>query len=74
MWWPLVHKVQSQPQITGICAWLYHGRRILMTSACALIMFSEAPIYATYSDAGAWMQAAHLCVQVIRWQVLTHRS
>lgn len=33
-----------------------------MTPACALIMFSEAPIYATYSDAGAWIQALHLCV------------
>ncbi|CAM5264955.1 hypothetical protein BSAF29S_03488 [Bacillus safensis subsp. safensis] len=63
MWWPLVHKVQSQPQITGILKLGYiMADGILMTPACALIMFSEAPIYATYSDAGAWIQALHLCV------------
>ncbi|WP_062513314.1 cytochrome c oxidase assembly factor CtaG [Halobacillus sp. KGW1] len=35
---------------------------VLITPACGLIIFAGSPIYATYSDGGAWIQAMSLCV------------
>ncbi|MBA2174300.1 cytochrome c oxidase assembly factor CtaG [Halobacillus locisalis] len=35
---------------------------VLITPACGLIIFAEAPLYETYSEAGAWIQALSLCV------------
>ncbi|MYL48832.1 cytochrome c oxidase assembly factor CtaG [Halobacillus litoralis] len=35
---------------------------VLITPACGLIIFAGAPLYETYSEAGAWMQAMSLCV------------
>ncbi|AKG04673.1 cytochrome c oxidase assembly factor CtaG [Salimicrobium jeotgali] len=38
------------------------GSGVLLTPACALIIFSDAPLYATYTQSGAWMDALSLCV------------
>src|SRR5690625_7721715 len=38
------------------------GNGLLITPACALIIFAEAPIYAAYSSSGAWLQSLSLCV------------
>jgi putative membrane protein len=35
---------------------------VLITPACVLIIFSNVPLYETYSSEGAWMQAMALCV------------
>ncbi|WP_226578407.1 cytochrome c oxidase assembly factor CtaG [Halobacillus litoralis] len=35
---------------------------VLITPACGLIIFAGYPLYETYSEAGAWMQAMSLCV------------
>ncbi|RCK10896.1 hypothetical protein DT075_23240 [Bacillus licheniformis] len=35
---------------------------ILLTPACALIMFSDTALYSTYSDPSAWAEAMKLCV------------
>ncbi|TGB05039.1 cytochrome c oxidase assembly factor CtaG [Halobacillus salinus] len=35
---------------------------VLITPACGLIIFAGSPLYATYSEAGAWIQALSLCV------------
>ncbi|MGR9050291.1 cytochrome c oxidase assembly factor CtaG [Halobacillus faecis] len=35
---------------------------VLITPACGLIIFAGAPLYETYSEAGAWIQAMSLCV------------
>ncbi len=35
---------------------------VLITPACALIIFAPEPLYATYTQGGAWMQAMSLCV------------
>ncbi|MBN8234318.1 cytochrome c oxidase assembly factor CtaG [Halobacillus kuroshimensis] len=37
---------------------------VLITPACGLIIFAGSPLYATYSEAGAWLQAMSLCVPV----------
>ncbi|WP_373895909.1 cytochrome c oxidase assembly factor CtaG [Virgibacillus natechei] len=35
---------------------------VLITPACALIIFADHPLFAAYSQGGAWMQALALCV------------
>ncbi len=35
---------------------------ILLTPACALIIFADSPMYLTYSDPKAWAEALQLCV------------
>ncbi|MFD1066124.1 cytochrome c oxidase assembly factor CtaG [Oceanobacillus locisalsi] len=35
---------------------------VLITPACALIIFAAEPLYATYTQGGSWMQAMSLCV------------
>ncbi|MCA0969402.1 cytochrome c oxidase assembly factor CtaG [Halobacillus litoralis] len=35
---------------------------VLITPACGLIIFAGSPLYETYSEAGAWVQALSLCV------------
>ncbi|WP_347860685.1 cytochrome c oxidase assembly factor CtaG [Salimicrobium sp. PL1-032A] len=35
---------------------------VLITPACALIIFSEVPLYDTYTQSGAWLEAMSLCV------------
>ncbi|MBH0229016.1 cytochrome c oxidase assembly factor CtaG [Halobacillus yeomjeoni] len=35
---------------------------VLITPACGLIIFAGSPLYDTYSQSGAWIQALSLCV------------
>ncbi|MHA6251409.1 cytochrome c oxidase assembly factor CtaG [Oceanobacillus sp. CAU 1775] len=35
---------------------------VLITPACALIIFASEPLYSAYSEEGAWLQALALCV------------
>lgn len=35
---------------------------MLLTPACALIIFTDTPLYATYADPSAWVSALELCV------------
>ncbi|MBC8622495.1 cytochrome c oxidase assembly factor CtaG [Bacillus paralicheniformis] len=63
MWWPLVHKVEELPQMNGLLKLGYiMADGILLTPACALIMFSDTTLYSTYSDPSAWAEAMKLCV------------
>lgn len=63
MWWPLVHKVEELPQMSGLLKLGYiMADGILLTPACALIMFSDTALYSTYSDPSAWAEAMKLCV------------
>src|SRR5690606_37925274 len=38
------------------------GNSVLITPACVLIIFADAPLFAAYSSSGAWIQALALCV------------
>ncbi|WFA06812.1 cytochrome c oxidase assembly factor CtaG [Bacillus sp. HSf4] len=63
MWWPLIHRIEGLPQMNGLLKMGYiMADGILLTPACALIMFSGTPLYATYSDPSAWVEAMKLCV------------
>ncbi|HSI67804.1 MAG TPA: cytochrome c oxidase assembly factor CtaG [Planococcus sp. (in: firmicutes)] len=62
-WWPVVNKLEGEFKFHGLkkIGFLF-ALGVMMTPACALIIFSNAPFYATYTDGEAWMQAMALCV------------
>lgn len=63
MWWPLINPVPEQQRLSGLKKVGYiFADGILLTPACALIIFSPVSIYATYSDPEVWGQVMSLCV------------
>ncbi|MCP8616639.1 cytochrome c oxidase assembly factor CtaG [Salirhabdus salicampi] len=72
MWWPLFTPIKEQQTMKPLFKILYiFGNGVLITPACGLIMFSSMPLYATYSDAQAWINALSLCVPVDVLQGIT---
>ncbi|WP_050179604.1 cytochrome c oxidase assembly factor CtaG [Domibacillus robiginosus] len=65
MWWPLVNKQNDGRELHGLKKVGYiFASGVLLTPACALIVFATEPLYSTYSDASAWLKAMELCVPV----------
>ncbi|MBO8176392.1 MAG: cytochrome c oxidase assembly factor CtaG [Bacillus sp. (in: Bacteria)] len=65
MWWPLVNKLPGENRLHGLKKVGYiFADGVLLTPACALIIFAESPMYATYYDASVWLQALTLCVPI----------
>ncbi|PLR97414.1 cytochrome c oxidase assembly factor CtaG [Bacillus sp. T33-2] len=63
MWWPLLNELPEFQTLTGIKKIGYiFADGILLTPACALIIFADAPMYASFSDPQAWAAALELCV------------
>ena len=63
MWWPLINQLPGQQTLSGIKKVGYiFADGILLTPACALIIFAPSPIYSTYSDPNLWGQVMSLCV------------
>ncbi|MED0656602.1 cytochrome c oxidase assembly factor CtaG [Anoxybacillus ayderensis] len=63
MWWPLVNEVRGFPTLSGLKKMGYiFADGVLLTPACALIIFADTPLYATYYDPAAWINALALCV------------
>ncbi|GLY10608.1 cytochrome c oxidase assembly factor CtaG [Bacillus badius] len=72
MWWPLVNDMPEGRKLNGLKKVGYiFADGVLLTPACGLIIFASAPVYATYSDAGAWLQAMELCVPTSTLQGLS---
>ncbi|MCH4824912.1 MAG: cytochrome c oxidase assembly factor CtaG [Planococcus sp. (in: firmicutes)] len=62
-WWPVVNNVEGEHKFHGLKKLGYlFGISVLVTPACAMIIFSGTPLYATYTDGEAWLQAMALCV------------
>lgn len=62
-WWPLVNKLEGMHKFHGLKKLGYlFALSVLMTPACALIIFSDTAFYQTYTDSAAWQQAMALCV------------
>lgn len=63
LWWPLVNTLEGQPKLHGLkkIGFIVLSA-LLVTPACALIIFVDVPVYATYSGGEAWLQAMALCV------------
>lgn len=63
MWWPLMNRLPEYESLSGLKKIGYiFADGILLTPACALIIFADTPMYATFSDPSAWMEALKLCV------------
>ncbi|MCZ8532908.1 cytochrome c oxidase assembly factor CtaG [Psychrobacillus psychrodurans] len=63
MWWSII-------EIKGITGRLHGlkkigfiiGSAVLITPACALIIFTGTPLYDTYTNSDSWLKAMELCV------------
>ncbi len=65
MWWPLLNVLPEKQSLSGVKKIGYiFADGVLLTPACALIIFADAPMYATFSDPNAWAKALELCVPV----------
>lgn len=67
MYWPLlnpvVDKAEGQLKMKGLYRVGYIiANAVLITPACALIIFSPNPLYDTYTDGELWLKAMSLCV------------
>ncbi|MGP4072533.1 cytochrome c oxidase assembly factor CtaG [Piscibacillus sp. B03] len=62
-WWPLVTPLDEQEYLKPLYKIFYiFGSGMLITPACALIIFASDPLYATYSEPDAFAKAMALCV------------
>lgn len=63
MYWPLLTDVEGQSEMKNMNKLAYiASNAVLITPACALIIFASTPLYATFSESESWMQAMALCV------------
>lgn len=63
MWWPLVNEVDEEQKLGGLKRMFYlFADGALLTPACALIIFSNVPLYSSFSEPDIWLQALQLCV------------
>lgn len=63
MWWPIVTPLKTHNKLNPLVKMGYLLASILMISiACALMIFSTESLYKAYSSEGAWIQALSLCV------------
>lgn len=63
MWWPVVNPLPEEESLTPIKKIGYiFADGVLLTPACALIIFASTPLYSTYTDPTLWLTALELCV------------
>ncbi|MEK3804972.1 cytochrome c oxidase assembly factor CtaG [Metabacillus sp. SLBN-84] len=63
MWWPLLNELPEWRELGGIKKIGYiFANGMLLTPACALIIFADISLYSTYTNPAAWASALELCV------------
>lgn len=64
MFYPIFNKVEPRENhMNGLFKMLYiFGIGMLLTPACALIIFASEPMFRTYTSGDAWLAAMELCV------------
>nr|WP_285858853.1 cytochrome c oxidase assembly factor CtaG [Bhargavaea ginsengi] len=64
LWWPLLNDSDFAPRLKqGLHKIAYIiSSAILITPACALIIFVDTPVYETYQSGEAWLMSMALCV------------
>ncbi|MGI8314010.1 cytochrome c oxidase assembly factor CtaG [Halobacillus mangrovi] len=63
MWLSVFPPLQEMDRLSPILKiGFIFANGVLITPACGLIIFAGSPIYETYSQSGAWLQAMSLCV------------
>lgn len=72
MYWPLINSIEGQHKMKNIHKLGYiAANAVLITPACALIIFASNPMYGTYSDSDMWLKAMELCVPDAKLSELT---
>ncbi|MEB2298260.1 cytochrome c oxidase assembly factor CtaG [Lysinibacillus xylanilyticus] len=65
MYWPLIQKMPNLPHMKPLHKLAYIiANAVLITPACALIIFAPNAMYETYTNGDAWLKAMELCVPV----------
>ncbi|WP_219835559.1 cytochrome c oxidase assembly factor CtaG [Paenibacillus sp. R14(2021)] len=63
MWWQIACPVPEWNRLTDLRKMAYiFANGMLLTPACALIIFSSTSMYATYSDPEIWARAMGYCI------------
>lgn len=63
MWLPLIQPLSQQGTLSGVKKVAYiFGSGMLLTPACALIIFANEPMYNTFTNPDSWAYALRLCV------------
>ncbi|QAY68050.1 cytochrome c oxidase assembly factor CtaG [Paenibacillus protaetiae] len=63
MWWQIVCPVPEWNRLTDLKKMAYvFANGVLLTPACALIIFASTPLYAVYNDPDVWVKAMGYCV------------
>lgn len=63
LWWQIFNPLPEYQTLSDIQKIGYmFANGMLLTPACALIIFANEPLFATYTDPSAWMKAMELCV------------
>ncbi|WP_017753592.1 cytochrome c oxidase assembly factor CtaG [Calidifontibacillus oryziterrae] len=63
MWWPILTPIKKYSTLGGLQKLAYiFAMGVLLTPACALIIFAEQPLFKTYTDPMVWAKALELCV------------
>ena len=63
MWFPLIQPLSGQGTLSGVKKVAYiFGSGMLLTPACALIIFANEPMYSTFTNPDSWAHALRLCV------------
>ncbi|WP_174613134.1 cytochrome c oxidase assembly factor CtaG [Virgibacillus ihumii] len=63
VWWPIMSPLREFDKLSPLAKIFYiFANGVLITPACVLIIFADVPVYAAYSQDGAWIQAMSLCV------------
>nr|WP_256521518.1 cytochrome c oxidase assembly factor CtaG [Halobacillus sp. A5] len=63
MWWSVFSPIKEMDRLSPILKiGFIFANGVLITPACGLIIFAGTPLYETYTESGAWMQAMSLCV------------
>ena len=63
MWWPVLQPLNKNKDMNPLLKMAYLlGSIVIISIACALMIFSTEPLYATYTAEGPWLQALSLCV------------
>lgn len=63
MWWPVIEPIPSLSTLSHLKKMGYiFANGVLLTPACALIIFAPEPLFQIYSDPLVWAQALGYCV------------
>lgn len=63
MWWHVNTPIKEIPHMSHVKRMAYiFANGVLLTPACALIIFSNEPLYAIYNDPQVWVNAMGFCI------------